>query len=186
MTKDGSPSSGWCVRVEPPCGREVSIQVLSWSQLCVICVLLVPYCDCGFSLYNGLHINENNTRGCDHVVGTLAINPDSSGGGCCVLKQSSFMWVSADPVGILHKSHLGCAAQMLTSFQPGFLSTLLSPTVCSLPHKGFMEQAEHGVTWCLHMSLTSPLVAPDKSAGLLGVELSVTPKINGCSFCIHC
>lgn len=35
------------------------------------------------------------------MVGKLAIKPDSSGGGCWVLKQSSFMWVSADLLGIL-------------------------------------------------------------------------------------
>lgn len=104
------------------------------------------------------------------MVGNLAIKPDSSGGGCWVVKQSNFMWVSADFVGILHKSHLGCAAHVLISFQPGLLSPLFSPTVCFLPQQGFMEQAEHGVTWCLPISLMSPLVATDKSAGLLGVE----------------
>lgn len=102
------------------------------------------------------------------------------------MKQSSFLWVSADLAGILHKSHLGCAAQVLTSFQPGFLSTLFSPTVCFLPHQAFVEQAEHGVTRCLHISLTPPLVATAQSAGLLVAELSVMSKINGSSFCTHC
>lgn len=120
------------------------------------------------------------------MVGKLAIKPDSSGGECCVLKQSSFLWVSADPAGILCKSHLDCAAQVQTSFQPRFLSALFSPTVCFLPHQGFMEQAEHGVTWSLHISVTSPLLATDKSAGLLDVELSASRKINGSSFCTHC
>lgn len=176
MTKDGSPSSGWCVRVEPPCGREVSIQVLSWSQLCVICVLLVPYCDCGFSLYNGLHINENNTRGCDHVVGTLAINPDSSGGGCCVLKQSSFMWVSADPMGILHKSHLGCAAQMLPSGDPAQIPSRLCcpnadilptwlPLYSALSHCLFSSPSRfHGAGWTWS-NLVSPHVSDVSTCG---------------------
>lgn len=88
------------------------------------------------------------------------------------------------PVGILHKYHVSCTAKVLTSLWPGSLPSLSAPTMSFHLQQDFMEQTEHGIARCLHISLTSLLVAPDKSTALLVAEVSAMLNING-SFILH-
>ena len=108
------------------------------------------------------------------------MKPGSSDGGGVVRSTSTFCG--------LVLSWWGSCANPILAVLPKYwhLSGLdLSPTISFHLQQDFTEQAEHGLVWCLHMSLTSLLVVTDKSTAFPVAEVSVMLNRNNSLFYTH-
>lgn len=119
------------------------------------------------------------------MVGKPAIKPDSSDGGAVFRRKAAF-W----GLGLIF---WGSCTNPISAVLPKYweLCGLDPSLLCPLPPFLFISSRtwwsrlnEHVIAWCLHVSLTSLLVAADKSAPLIA-EVLVTLSKNGSSFDTH-